>query len=168
MRIVIIGILYVTYMLLRCPQWLASQDVPYILRALSYSFFHTNLLHLAVNCLSVWILFPESNDHRHMRELCLALLIAFAVYPLGFRPCVGFSNALFAICGMRSKPLSCTHWWKQPTVILFLVIMVAMCFMHQFAGTNHLAAFILGFVFMNIEKALQPLIRDASRYTRDR
>lgn len=168
MRIVITGILYITYMLLRCPQWLASQDVPYILRAFSYSLFHTSLLHLAINCLSVWILFPEGNDRRHTHELSLALLIAFTVYPLGFRPCVGLSNALFAICGMRCRPFSCTYWWKQPAVILFLVIMVAMCFMPQFAGTNHLAAYILGFVFMYIEKSLQPLIRDASRYTRDR
>lgn len=152
-------------MLFRCPAWLAGTEVPYIIRALTYSFFHANIFHLAVNCISVWVLYPR----RDVRNFLAAFAIAVLVYPLGFRPCVGFSNVLFAACGLRARPFSCTYWWKAPTTIAFLAVMVAMCFFPQFSGTNHLAAFLLGMLFTRIDNnILEPIRRDVRRYTGNR
>lgn len=169
MRIVIIGILYVIFMLFRCPAWLAGTDVPYIVRALMYPLFHANIFHLAVNCISIWAVWNDYNPRRDVRNFLAAFVISFLVYPLGFRPCIGFSNVLFAAVGLRARPFSCTYWWKLPTTIAFLVVMVAMCFFPQFSGTNHLAAFLFGMLFTSIDNnVLEPIRRDVRRYTGNR
>lgn len=161
MRIVIIGLLYICFMLAGCPEWLASGQIPYILRAFAYSFFHTSILHLAINGLTVWLIWPGRDKQGDFRNFFTALLIAFLVYPMGFRPCIGFSNVLFAASGQRIRP----SWLKTSNGILFLVLMVGMCFFPQLAGTNHIAAFALGMAVQYISKLVEPIKRDARRYT---
>ena len=167
MRIVVIGILYIIYMLFRCPVWLAGADVPYIVRCLTYPFFHANIIHLAVNSLGAWAMWSDTyNKKGDIRNFLTAFVISAIVYPLGFRPCVGFSNILFAACGLRARPFSCDYWWKSPTTIVFLMTMVALCFVPGVAGTNHLAAFVLGVLFMNIYwRLIEPIIRDVRRFS---
>lgn len=164
MRIVIIGLLYIVFMLLRCPMWLASPDVPYVLRAAVYPFFHTSIIHLAINSLSVWFVWPGKDKKRDIRNFFTAFLISFLVYPMGFRPCVGISNMLFAACGLRLRP----SWLKTTNGIILLALMLVMCFFPQFAGTNHLAAFALGLAVSGLRRSLQPLMKDVRRFTADR
>lgn len=163
MRIVLIGFLYIVFMLFGCPTWLGAGCAPYLVRALTYSFFHASILHLAINGLSLWAVFPGRDKGREIRLLLAAYLIAVAVYPLG-RPCVGISNVLFAACGMRLKP----SWLKSANGILFLVLMLGMCFLPQFAGTQHLAAFFIGMLLERMYDSLDTLRRDVRRYTADR
>lgn len=161
MRIIIIGILYIFFMLFGCPVWLAGTDVPYIVRALTYSFFHANILHLAINCLSVWLIWSGKNTKCDIRNFFTAFVIAVLVYPLGFRPCVGISNLLFAAGGLRVRP----QWLKTPKGVLFLVLMFAMCFLPQFAGTNHVAAFALGMTASGIARCIEPIMKDVRRFS---
>lgn len=161
MRIIIIGILYVVFMIFRCPVWLAGAQVPYLVRAVTYSFFHANIIHLAVNCLSVWAIWNGKDMKRDFRNFFTAFVIAVIVYPLGFRPCVGISNMMFAACGLRIRP----QWLKTASGILFLVIMLAMCFFPQFAGTNHVAAFALGMAASGIARSIEPLLNDVRRFS---
>lgn len=176
MRIVIIGLLYICFMLAGNPEWLAGTDVPYIVRALTYSFFHANVFHLAVNGLAVWMLWnPKWGDRKHVRELFLALVIAFLAYPLGIRPCVGFSNVLFAAGGLRYRYLLSGWSWRKGEIIFFYTMMIGMCFIPQIAGTNHVAAYLLGMAFSSIGNCFKPvadyfkqIFDDARRYTADR
>ena len=163
MRIVLIGFLYIVFMLFGCPTWLAAGCVPYLVRALTYSFFHASILHLAINGLSLWAVFPGRDKRREIRLLLAAYLIAVAVYPLG-RPCVGISNVLFAACGMRLNP----SWLKSANGILFLVLLLGMCFLPQFAGTQHLAAFFIGMLLERMYGSLDTLRRDVRRFTTNR
>lgn len=148
-------------MLFRCPMWLAGSDVSYLVRALTYSFFHANIFHLAVNCLSVWVVWSGKDMKRDVRNFFTAFVIAVIVYPLGFRPCVGISNMLFASCGLRVRP----QWFRTSNGIFFLIIMIAMCFAPQFAGTNHVAAFILGMAAQWAAGAIKPLKNDVRRFS---
>lgn len=175
MRIIIIGILYIAFMLFGCPVWFASGTEPYVLRALTYPLFHANLFHLAVNCLSVWVLWPPHNERDNWREFAVACLISFIVYPLGFHPCVGFSNVLFATCGLRFRCLLSAWGWRKLEIIAFYVTMVGMCFFPQFAGTNHVAAYTLGAALAYTHELLAPLrdrinltLDDARRFTAHR
>ena len=163
MRIIIIGTLYVIFMLLRCPQWLASADTPYLVRAMTYSFFHANILHLVVNSLSLWVVWSGKDRRRDFRNFLTAFVIAVLVFPLG-RPCVGISNMLFAACGLRLG----ARWLRTANGVFFLVLMVAMCFLPQFAGTQHLAAFFVGILFKAVDGCFDSLRRDVSRYTGNR
>lgn len=143
-------------MLVGCPVWLAGDWVPMPLRAIVYPFFHANIFHLAVNALSVWAVFRPGLK-RNTRDLILGMAISAIAYPMGFRPCVGISNVLFAVSGMRSQPLSNHKWWLQPVQLTCIATMVAMCFFPQFSGTNHICAYVIGvavsYVIRRIEKA---------------
>ncbi len=167
MRIIIIGILYVVYMLLRCPQWLASADTPYLVRAMTYSFFHANIFHLAVNCLAAWCMWRPRWDRENIREFFTALVIAFIIYPIGAHPCIGFSNVLFATAGLHIRNLLTAWSWRKGEIIFFYAMIVGMCFLPQFAGLSHLFAYIAGAMLAELKYSLSPLIRDVSRYIRD-
>lgn len=164
MRIIVIGILYIIYMLFRCPAWLMGDRIPYLVRATSYSFFHGSILHLAINSLSIWYIWPGRDKKGDIRNFFTALVIAFLAYPFGFRPCIGFSNVLFAACGLKVK----MKWLKSRSGIIFLALMLGMCFVPQFAGTNHIAAFIMGLALSVVNGWLQPLKEDVGRYTGNR
>lgn len=148
-------------MLFRCPDWLAGTEVPYILRAASYPFFHASIIHLAINCLSVWFVWSGKDTRKDVRNFLTAFVISFIAYPLGFRPCVGISNMLFAACGLRTSP----SWFKSVNGILFLAIMLTMCFFPQFAGTNHVAAFLIGMLFKMADSCFEPIRKDVRRFT---
>lgn len=168
MRIVIIGLLYICFMLAGCPEWLASGSEPLLVRGLTYSFFHANVFHLAVNCLAVWCMWNPKWDRSNIRELILALLVAFVVYPVGPRPCIGFSNVLFAACGLRIRNFLASWSWRKADILLFYAMMIAMCFFRQFAGLSHLAAYLLGAALAQLIYAISPIIRDARRLTAHR
>ena len=162
-RIAFILALIVIQAVFGAPQWLMPDGAPYIVRALAYSFFHGSWWHLAINTLAIWTVFDPKRMRRPMAELPLAFLIAVAVYPLSFRPVIGFSNVLYAVLGMRTPALS-NPWWKHPSVLVFLAVTIALAFIPRFSATTHIAAFLLGMCVAAFRRFRNNLLRDAGRY----
>jgi len=137
---------------------------PYLLRALSYSFFHANWFHLAVNCIAVWTVFsPKRKSCKPCRDLFLSYLVAVLVYPLSFRPVIGFSNVLYCMLGLRVPPFS-SAWWKTPVAITFAIVTLVMAFVPQLSATTHIAAFLCGMLLSHLFRSIKELTSDARRY----
>ena len=135
---------------------------PYWERALLYSFFHASWWHLAVNALAAWTVFRPGRRTPPLR-LAAAFLIAVLVYPLSFRPVIGFSNVLYAYLGLRTPPLA-DRWWRRPEVITFLAVTVALILVPRFSATTHIAAFAMGMGGAALERKYKDLTSDFRRY----
>ena len=159
-RIIIIVALVGLQIAFGIPGWLHPDGAPYIFRALSYSFFHGSWWHLAVNSIAVWTIYKTC---KPCRDLLFPFIIAVLVYPLSFRPVIGFSNILYSTLGLRTPPLS-SPWWKHPSVIVFLIVTVALVFIPRFSATTHIAAFLLGIAGAAVGRFYKNLTRDARRY----
>ena len=147
-------------LLFGCPVFL-HHDCGYI--ALAHHFFHANIFHLAVNCLSVWTLFRK--DIRYsMTPLVLAYIIGTASWFCTSADVVGFSNIIFALIGLRTPSLS-HSWWKQSTVILFLAITALMALLPQVSAVTHIVSFVLGCIVAGAYRVVNNLSRDYSRAT---
>lgn len=158
-RVVIIGVLLVLQVIFGAPEWL-QPGTPYILRALGYSFFHANWWHIAINSIAIWTIYKTCNP---CRDLVIPFLIAVAVYPLSFRPVIGFSNVLYATLGIRTPDFK-SPWWRHPSVIVFLIVTVALVFIPRFSATTHIASFVLGMAVSWFNRFRQSLLKDARRY----
>lgn len=132
----------------------------YWLRALTYHFFHANWWHLAVNSIAIFSIYKSC---KPCRDLVIPFFIAVLVFPLSIKPVIGFSNILYATLGSRTPSLK-SPWWKQPQVIVFLVVTIALAFIPKFSATTHIAAFILGMFTASVRRFHQSLLRDAGRY----
>lgn len=159
--VIIIVILAGLQLAFGAPEWLLPDGAPYLVRAMSYSFFHGSWWHLAVNALAIYTIYRR--QCKPCRDLLFPFFIAVLVYPLSFRPVIGFSNILYATLGLRTPPLS-SPWWKQPSVIVFLVVTVALVFIPRFSATTHIAAFVLGMAGASVGRLYQDLTKDARRY----
>lgn len=133
----------------------------YWLRATTYSFFHGGWWHLAVNALAIWTIYRY--PLKPGRDLIVPYIIAVLVYPLSLRPVIGFSNVLYAALGLRTPPLR-SAWWRQPSVLTFLAVTVAMVFIPRFSATTHIAAFLLGMAGAALHRKYGDLTRDCRRY----
>lgn len=151
MRWVIICFLTLVYIVSGCPAEMAGNDLPYILRACQYHFYHANIFHLAVNCLAAYSIFNNKWESRNWKDILIAYTIATLVYPLTFRPVIGFSNILYATIGMRTPPLS-SHWWKTPQTITFLVVTFLMLLIPQFSATTHIFAMAAGIIIAHLRR----------------
>lgn len=158
-RYIIIGVLAAVHILGGIPDGFMEWGT--LARAASYSFFHANWWHLAVNCLAAWTIFR--NPARPVRDLAIPFLIAMAVYPLALRPVIGASNFLYAVIGMRTPSFS-SPWWRKSTTIVFLVVTIAMLFIPKIAGATHIFAFSAGVFFAGAGRILNELTRDTRRY----
>lgn len=138
------------------------QGGPYWERAVLYSFFHASWWHLAVNSLAAWTIFSPRRRASPAR-LATAFLIAVLVYPLSFRPVIGFSNVLYAYLGLRTPALS-DRWWRRPEVITFLSVTVALVLVPRFSATTHIAAFALGMGGAALKRKYNDLTSDFRRY----
>lgn len=157
-KITIIGILVTMQLLFGCPVFLHHGE-GYI--SLVHHFFHANILHLAVNCLSVWTLFRK--DIRYsMTPLVLAYIIGTASWFCTSADVVGFSNIIFALIGLRTPSLR-HAWWKQPAVILFLAITALMALLPQVSAVTHIVSFVLGCIVAGAYRVVNSLSRDYSR-----
>ena len=143
------------------PSWLQPDGAPYLVRALSYSFFHANWWHLAVNALAIWTIYRR--PCKPCTDLLFSFLIAVAVYPLSLLPVIGFSNILYAQLGLRTPPLS-SPWWRQAPVLTFLGVTLLMAFLPRVSATTHVAAFLLGMAVAAARRYYKTLLRDAGRY----
>ena len=159
-RVTVIALLIALRMAFGIPAFMT--DGPYWTRALLYSLFHASWWHLAVNAVAVWTIFDPRRNTRAW-QVTAACVIAVLVYPLSFRPVIGLSNVLYAVLGLRTPPLR-NPWWKQPAVLAFLAITVAMVFLPRFSATTHIAAFLLGMGGAALERAWKRLTDDAGRY----
>lgn len=159
-RIVIIGMLLTMQLLFGCPTFL-HYDSGYI--SLVHHFFHANIFHLAVNCLSVWSLFRKG--YRYSKTpLLWAFLIASVSWFCTSDDVVGFSNIIFAIIGLRSPSLS-HSWWKQPSVILFLAITALMALLPQVSAITHIVSFVLGCIVAGAIRIVNSICSDFRRAT---
>ena len=159
-KIIIIGILLTMQLLFGCPVFL-HHDSGYI--SLVHHFFHANIFHLGVNCLSVWTLFRKGIRYN-MVPLVLAYIIGSASWFSTCADVVGFSRFIFALIGLRTPSLS-HSWWKQPTVILFLAITALMAFLPQVSAVTHIVSFVLGCILSGAYRVINNLNRDYSRAT---
>ena len=159
-RIIIIAVLVILQIVFGAPAFLLGSD-DYWLRALSYSFFHGNWWHLAVNCIAIGTVYKY--PCKPCRDLLLPYIIAVLVYPLSLRPVIGFSNVLYAVLGLRTPSFK-SKWWRQPAVIVFLVVTVALVFIPQFSASTHIAAFLVGIAVASAKRGWLKLTRDARRY----
>lgn len=138
-------------------------DGGYWPRALAYSFFHGSWWHLAVNAIAVWTIYNPKRPCKPCRDLVIPYMIAVAVFPIALRPVIGFSNILYAALGMRTPSLR-SRWWRQPAVIVFLAVTIAMLFIPKFSATTHIAAFLLGMAGAAASRWWITLTKDARRY----
>ena len=159
-RIIIIGILLTTQLLFGCPTFL-HYDSGYI--SLVHHFFHANIFHLAVNCLSIWSLFRKGYRYS-IAPLLWAFLIGSASWFCTSDDVVGFSNIIFALIGLRSPSLS-NAWWKQPSVILFLAITALMAFLPQVSAITHIVSFVLGCIVAGASRIVNSISSDFRRAT---
>ena len=159
-KYILICILFATQLLVGIPDFLRGGE-DYWLRAATYPFFHASWPHFIINSIAIWGLYGRSC--KPCRDLLFPYFISLLVYPLSFRPVIGFSNILYAVIGMRTPPLS-SPWWKSRNVIIFLAVTLLMAALPQFAATTHIAAFLLGIAGAYTSRYIQSLNKDARRY----
>lgn len=147
-------------LLFGCPVFL-HHDYGYI--SLVHHFFHANIFHLAVNCLSLWTLFRKDVRY-YITPLVFAYLIGTASWFCTSADVVGFSNIIFALIGLRTPSLS-HAWWKQLSVILFLAITALMALLPQVSALTHIVSFALGCIVAGAYRVVNSLSRDYCRAT---
>lgn len=159
LRIIIIILLVALQAIVGIPDYMAGG--PYLLRALTYSFFHAGWLHLAVNCIAVWGVYGRGR--KPLGDLLLSLLVAVLVYPLSLRPVIGFSNVLYCTLGLRVPPFS-HPWWKSRNALVFVAVTLGMVFIPRLSATTHIAAFLCGMLLSSLRRSTDKLLKDARRY----
>ena len=92
----------------------------------------------------------------------VSFVIGSISYCFALKPVIGFSNILYAMMGLRT-PYFRSSWWKQPSVILFLIITLAMVFIPQFSATTHIASYIIGVLVAAIIRFSKDLDYDTRR-----
>lgn len=162
-RIGIAGILLTAHLLFGCPQFL-HMDCWWV--ALSHHFFHANIFHLAVNCLSLWALFRK--DVRYgIDSLVAAYIIGTLSWFATSADAVGFSNIIFALVGLRTPSLK-SEWWKHPSVVTFLVITMVLAFLPQVSAVTHMVSFTLGCIAAGAQRIINRVSSDFRRATYNR
>lgn len=157
-RISIIGILLAVYLVMGCPHFL-HHDCGYV--ALVHHFFHVNILHLAVNGLSLWTLFRKGFRYP-LSHLVWAFAIASASWFCSSADAVGFSNFIFALIGLRTPSVR-DGWWRQSSVVVFLSVTLLMALLPQVSATTHIVSFILGCLAAGAGRIINSISSDLSR-----
>lgn len=151
--------LTVFLLLFRCPEWLHSHWWGI---SLIHHFFHANIFHLAVNCLSLWLMFRNPASVLRWRTVVMAYALATVSWFVSSADVVGASNFIFALIGLRTP--SFRHaWWKQPSVRLFLAVTVAMAFIPQISALTHIVSFSLGCAVASVSRLINRTSNDLRR-----
>lgn len=147
-------------LLFGAPYFLHSDHI-YV--SLVHHFFHANIFHLAVNCLSIWTLFRQGYKYNISSLVC-----AFAIGTLSWfcttKDVIGFSNIIFAIIGLRTPALT-NSWWRHPSVIVFFATTALMAFLPQVSAVTHIVSFVLGCLVAGASRIINHICRDYSRAT---
>lgn len=158
LRIIIIGILATGMLMWGCPLFLHEDGIHV---ALSHHFFHANIFHLAVNSMSVWLLFRKGYRYE-ITPLIVAFICATISWYCSTADVIGFSNIIFATVGLRTPSL--THsWWRQPATIMFFAITLLMAFLPNVSAVTHLVSFALGCLYAAAHRFIISISRDYSR-----
>lgn len=146
------------HILFGCPVFL-HYDYGYI--SLVHHFFHANIFHLAINCLSIWTLFRK--DLRYdIAPLMFAYLIGTASWFFTSSDVVGFSNFIFALIGLRTPSIR-NAWWRHPSVITFFVMTILMAFLPNVSAVTHVVSFVMGSGMAGAHRIFSKIRRDYSR-----
>lgn len=160
-RIVIIGLLTTAMLLWGCPPWLHGEGWRI---AFAHHFFHAGVLHLAVNCWSVWAVFRK--DARYgFDEIIVPFACATLSWFASSKDPVGASNFLFALLGYRTPSLK-SGWWRKAGVRVFLFTTVAMVVIPQVSAVTHIVSFILGCMCAGASRLKERIGHDYTRATR--
>lgn len=162
-RIVITGFLVAVFLVCGTPQVLHA-DHAWI--SVVHHFFHANIFHLAVNCLSIWTLYRKGYRYAMWPILC-AFTIASISWFFSTQDVVGFSNFLFATIGLRTPSIRHTYW-RDPSVILFLTLTILMAFLPNVSAVTHIVSFVLGCIVAGAYRLLTSIRRDFGRATYNR
>lgn len=157
--IVTAGVLLAILLLFGCPTWL-HRDVWYV--AFAHHFFHVNVFHLAVNCLSLWTL----RNKVTLPQCVAAFLIATASWFFS-ADAVGTSNFIFALIGLRT-PSFRSVWWRQASVLVFLVTTVLMAALPQVSALTHIISFAFGCAGAAVSRVFSRIADDIRRASYNR
>lgn len=157
--IIIIGILTVFMLLFRCPEWL-HHDWWGI--SLAHHFFHANIFHLAVNCMSLWLMFRNPSIVLKWKTIAAAYVLATMSWFASSADVVGASNFIFALIGLRTPSFS-HFWWKQPSVRFFLIATIAMAILPQVSAITHIVSFCLGCALASALRLINRISNDVRR-----
>lgn len=157
-KIITIGVLVTVFLLFGCPEFL-HQDRAYI--SILHNFFHANIFHLAINSLSIWVLFRRGVRYR-IFPVALAFAIATASWFFASNDVVGISNFLFAIIGLRTPALN-SRWWLLPNTITFFAVTALMAFLPNVSAITHMISFASGCIAAMIVRLIKRAGSDYSR-----
>lgn len=157
-RIIITGVLLSIYIAFGCPVSLHSGSWHI---AFAHNFFHANIFHLAVNCLSIWVLFKKGVRYT-IASLIWAFIIGSSSWCFTSADTIGFSNFIFATIGLRTPSLK-NAWWRQSSAIIFFTATALMAMLPQVSGVTHLISFILGCIIAGASRIINSLSRDFRR-----
>ena len=152
-RIIVIGLLYVIFMVAGCPAWLHMKTwwMPLV-----HHFFHANIFHLAVNCFSLWMLlrikWPSSS-------LIAAFIFASLSWFCTKADPVGISNFLFAMVGISSPSIR-HKWWRSSSAFIFFGVNILLIFFSQVSAVTHLVSFFLGSLYAGMSRIINRLKHD--------
>lgn len=132
-------------------------------RWLTYSFFHGNWFHLAVNCIAIWGLYNPKRPCKPCRDLIIPYIIALVVFPFALRPMIGFSNMLYAVIGIQTPDFK-SPWWKSTNVQIFFAVTLVMAFIPRISAFTHILSFAAGVGMAIIRRGIQSLLDDAGPY----
>lgn len=153
--IVTAGVLLVILLLSGCPQWL-HRDAWYV--AFAHHFFHVNVFHLAVNCFSLWTLRNRISLHQALA----AYLLATASWFFSPVDVAGASNFIFALIGLRT-PSFRSVWWRQTSVLVFLVMTILMAALPQVSALTHIISFAFGCAGAAVSRVFSRIADDVRR-----
>lgn len=155
--IVMSGMLLAVMIAFQCPEWLHAGSWHV---AVLHHLFHANVFHLAVNCLSLWLLFRKTVLRPSV--LVTAYLCASASWFASSVDVVGASNFIYAFVGLRT-PSFRSGWWKLPSVRMFLAITLLMAVFPQVSAVTHVVSFMLGCLCSAVSRIIKRISDDLDR-----
>lgn len=149
-RLVLTLLLGVMLFVWGCPEFL-HEDRWWV--SLVHHFFHVNIFHLAINCISIWALFRRRFVYS-AASIVVPFLCATASWFVSPVDPAGASNFIYAVIGCRTPPF--THrWWRSQPVIIFLVTTAAMLFIPRISALTHIVSFALGIACAHVARFLK-------------
>lgn len=134
------------------PELVDASILPFV-----HPFFHANLAHLFINCFAISVIY-KNRQHYKLSTILVAYIIAVASCLVLCKNCIGISNVIYAVLGMRFSTFE-GKWYKSPNMILFFALMVVMCFIPVFSGLTHITSFMLGLGYAHLVLTVQKYSR---------
>lgn len=124
-----------------------------------HHFFHGNVFHLLVNCLSLYLIVPRAKNWH----LVAGYIIGSLSLLTATNPVVGFSNIVYAVIGVRSPSFD-SYWWRHPGTRIFLIVTALMIFLPNVSAVTHIVSFVGGVLVSISFRWFNRIINDSARY----